>query len=484
MKRYAVLLAPDFRLQATLRHSPHRLEEPVALLETQGTKPRVEEMTAAARARQVQRGMTPTQALARCPELQLIARNGGHERSAQEALIQTAEGLSPFVESTGPGIVTADLPEERLFQEQDFRERIVFPLQGLGLAVQLGVADTPDLALLAARFTPSVRIVTDATDFLAPLPLAALQPSAELESVLDSWGIRTVGQWLALPREQTCERLGQEAVELWERATGGRPRPLQLVKSPEFFAEQADLEHAIEMLEPLLFLLRRFLEQIATRLGNAYLVAGKLRLTLRFENGDPYRRVFALPQPTREVNLLFRLLHTHLENFTSAAPIIALELAAQPVRPHAEQRGLLEKGLRDPHQFSETIARLQALLGSERVGTPRVEPSPHPDAFHLEPCAIEPAPRPTHEELLIGVPCLQFRPRLPARVILNDDRPAFLYSAQGTGAIRDARGPWLLEGNWWEPRRWSREEWDVATEEGLYRLVRVEQDWFLEGIYA
>ena len=69
------------------------------------------------------------------------------------------------------------------------------------------------------------------------------------------------------------------------------------------------------MLEPLLFLLRRFLEQIAARLANAYLVVGKLRLILQFENGAPYRRIFTIPQPTRDVELLFRMLHTHLGKF-------------------------------------------------------------------------------------------------------------------------------------------------------------------------
>jgi hypothetical protein len=51
------------------------------------------------------------------------------------------------------------------------------------------------------------------------------------------------------------------------------------------------------------------------------------------------------------------MLHTHLESFTSESAIIGLELTAQPVRPGTEQFGLLEKGLRDPHQLAETLAR-------------------------------------------------------------------------------------------------------------------------------
>jgi protein ImuB len=273
-------------------------------------------------------------------------------------------------------------------------------------------------------------------------------------------------------------------MQLWEKARGGQSRPLKLVKPQEFFAEQADLENPVEMLEPLLFLLRRFLEQITARLGNAYLVAGKLRLILRFERSALYERIFTLPQPTRDVNLLFRMLHTHLENFTSESPIIGLELAAKPVRPNVEQFGLLEKGLRDPYQLAETLSRLQALLGPERVGTPELEGSRHPDAFHLRPYEANAVTGSTGEAPLLGVPWLRFQPPLPAKIILNEVAPAFLYSARFTGPIRETCGPWLLEGNWWEKRHWSREEWDAATDDGIYRLVRIEEDWFLDGIYA
>src|ERR1700761_3088124 len=113
MKNYAVLLAPEFRLQAILRYKPGQIDQPVALLEVQGNKSRVVEMTAAALANLVERGMTPTPAITRCPHLHLIHGNAGHERSAQGALLQMAERLSPYFESTSPGVVTVELPGEQ-----------------------------------------------------------------------------------------------------------------------------------------------------------------------------------------------------------------------------------------------------------------------------------------------------------------------------------------------------------------------------------
>jgi protein ImuB len=485
MKSFATLLAPDFRLQAALRPQPGLESLPVALVETEGTKPRVTAFNRRAHARAVEPGMTPTQALARCPELRLLAPNAGQERSAQEMLLQLGGTLSPFLESTAPGVVTVELPAERIFREEELRVRVITPLRAAGLAVQVGVASTPDLALLAARFAAPVALVGDsAAAFLAPRPVAALEPGPELAAVLESWGIRTIGELVALPAAELGERLGPEAVALIERARGTDTRPLRLVRAPEFFAEAADLEHPVERLEPLLFLLRRFLGQIAARLAGAWLVAGKLRLGLRFEQGEPYRRVFTLPQPTRDADLLFRLLHTHLENFTAEAAIVGVELAAKPVRGEVRQIGLLDRGLRDPHQFSETLARLQALLGAGEVGMPRLASSHHPDAFEVRPYDPEAEAAPERAgDILVGVPWLRFRPPVPARIILGDTGPAFLHSPASTGPIQETRGPWRLAGQWWQDA-WTREEWDIATADGVYRLVQAGEEWFLEGVYG
>src|SRR5579871_5916732 len=214
MKRYAVLTAPEFRLQATLRHRPGLEGKPVALVEAQGTKPLVVELNAPASAYGVEAGMTPTQALARHPALHLLSPCAGHERSAQDALLQMGETLSPFLESTRPGTVTLELPAERAFTETALEQRVVTPLRAAGLAVRVGVGPTPDLALLAARFATPVRLVGAAAEFLAPLPVGALEPGKELAGVLASWGIRTIGQFVALPAAEMWERLGPEAIEL------------------------------------------------------------------------------------------------------------------------------------------------------------------------------------------------------------------------------------------------------------------------------
>src|SRR2546427_4472546 len=179
----------------------------------------------------------------------------------------------------------------------------------------------------------------------------------EILAILHKWGIQTLGQLAALDKEQLGARLGPEAGRLWERANGRSNRLLKFVQPPESFEESFEFENEIETAEPLLFMLRRFLEQLALRLGAIYLVAKELTLRITFANPPQdgsaaankqvYERVFKIPQPTNDVDLLFRMLHTHLENFKSEHPIIAVSLDAQPIKPASQQFGLFETALRN-----------------------------------------------------------------------------------------------------------------------------------------
>src|SRR6266545_5788195 len=89
----------------------------------------------------------------------------------------------------------------------------------------------------------------------------------QILTILHKWGIHTLGQFVALDKEQLGARLGPEAVRMWERANGQSDRPLKLIRPPESFEEIFEFENQIETAEPLLFILRRFLEQLSLRLN-------------------------------------------------------------------------------------------------------------------------------------------------------------------------------------------------------------------------
>ena len=324
----------------------------------------------------------------------------------------------------------------------------------------------------------------------------------EILTILHKWGIHTLGQFAALDREQLGARLGPEAIRMWERANGQSDRMLKLIRPPELFEESFEFENEIETAEPLLFMLRRFLEQFAIQLSGIYLVTKELTLRITFTNKQIYERIFKIPHPTNNVDLLFRMLHTHLENFKSKYPIVAVALNAQPIKPAREQFGLFETTLRNPQQLSETLARLTALLGADHVGTPVLEETHRADAFRMEPFlwnwtsrggnggrssatpGAHPKARGSSPLHTSGLALRRFRPAPSASVLLDEDGPAHIRGADVGGKIIDLRGPYLVSGNWWDEKSWAHAEWDLQLDAGeLVRCHESEATWRIDGIY-
>ncbi len=392
---------------------------------------------------------------------------------------------------------------------------------------------TPDAADpgrgTAAAVEPGVRVVTDPAAFLARLPVAALEPSTHVVELLQGWGIRTVGELLALGQAPLAERLGLEALGLFAAASVTACRPLKLVRPAERFEETHEFEPEIETLEPLLFLLRRFTESLVRRMEAFGWVVGELRLRLSLESGRVMETRLRVPQPSRRADVLFRMLHTHLEPLRTESPILSVALMAEPTRPEQRQFGLFESALRDPNQFQETLARLAALVGADRVGTPVREDSHRPDAFTLVPPDFEGESRGTERwsggffpsqgrarpgaadgekggsskpDWMRQVPMRRLRPAPAAQVEVaprdpeagqaalargpggaRDERPVGLESPAARGRVAESLGPWRISGHWWESGGWEREEWDVAMRGGrVVRLARSGGAWNVEAV--
>jgi len=347
--------------------------------------------------------------------------------------------------------------------------------------------------------------------------LRSQRSTADILGILHKWGIHTLGQLAALDKEELRSRLGADAVRLWERANGTSTRLLKFVQPPETFDESFEFDHEIETAEPLLFILRRFLEQLAVRLSSIYLVARELTLRITFSSShedqptlasaspartaartasagkETHIRVFKIPQPTNEVDLLFRMLQTHLENFKSEHPIVAVALSAEPIRPVSQQFGLFETALRNPQQLYETLARLSALLGSDHVGTPVLEETHRPDAFRMEAfvwnlggtTSVSSHDSSDATERIPPISKLalrRFRPDASASIFTSQDR--HLQSDKIRGPVVDQHGPFLLSGNWWDEKSWARAEWDMQLENGeLIRAHEADEAWAVDGIY-
>ena len=562
---FAVIFIPNFSLQAVLRHEPELRERAVALVDPEQTRPLIVQLTPAAQSEGVCAGLTASQAMARCTGLMIKSRSSAQEQSATEVLLQTACAFSPNIESTAPGVCTLELKGLTFGSNgnsmEQWAEKIAQVLAQFYIEAKIGFAPTPELALIMARAgeslgrsadipvrsnangqggqfssttgatspspigpsSPSaptrlnssrrsaakadgweragVMASVNSEDIFDFFPISSLEPPSEILEILHRWGIRTVGELLALGKDQIAERLGPAAAELFNRVSPDSPRPLKLVVPTEEFAEQTEFENEIETAEPLLFILRRFVEQLSRRLELIYLVVAEFHLQLGLSSGAQYERLFKIPSPTGNIEILFRMLQTHLETVRTDSPITSLRLAARPAKPEAQQFGLFESTLRDPNQFAETLARLTALLGPENIGTPQLIPSHKPDSFamaapefhsHMERGSASRSgvdnqhahSSPSAGAQKVGLQLRRFRPALPSHIEFREEKPSLLRSHVFVGPIMAARGPFFSSGNWWDNGRWAREEWDIETSDGsLFRIFRSNEGCFVEGVY-
>ena len=481
---YAALLVPDFALQALRREHPALWGKPVALARGEGRKACLTEVSAEATT--VEPGLAVTLAMARCPGLVIRARDPLAEAQAFRLLLAAAFTLSPRVESTADDWCTVDLQGTDGADTAVRLHACVTELAAVGLAVRIGVGATPLLASYAARRAEPVLLVENSREFLAGLPVAFAEPTAIQAGVLRGWGIATLGQLTALPKSEIGRRLGTDGVRLRERAAGETTRVLRLIEPAKTFAAEWTYEPPVESMEPLLFRLGRFAECVALELRGAGFVAEKLSLRLLLEDETDYVREFRLPEASANVDGWMRVLHGHLETVRTVARVSGVRLLATPTRPAEKQDGLFDTGLRDPVVFWENLARVGALVGDDRVGTPVVSDTWRRDAATLEKPAeavLAAADEPVHPPR--GLTLRRFRPPWPACVGVDGGFPVALDSAVVAGAVRATRGPFRFSGEWWKPGdSWTTEVWQLELESGaVYQVTRTAAGWAVEGVY-
>jgi protein ImuB len=427
-----------------------------------------------------------------------------HDDGAIERLVAIARDFSPRIERHPGGSVVLDVSGlTRLFGDA---ASIADHLARAG-AARVGIGPTQTTALLLARAYEGVHVaVEDAAAALCNVRLGVLQQLVEDREaaavrprpvrsfdVLGRWGLTTLGELAALPADALSARLGAEGSRLQQLAGGGDPRPLVPDPGVRRFIESCELEWPIELLEPLSFVFARLLDPLAEALERADRGAIALHLQLRLTDRTVYPRTLALPVPMRDPRVLRTLLLLDLESHPPAAAIDVVTIEADPAPGRVVQYSLLERPVPSPETLATLMARLGALVGETRCGSPEILDTHQPDGWALAPVAFDDRLRAidgtTTGPASMSMALRRFRPPVAVRVTVERGRPgrvAIDRRGMPGGTVQEAAGPWRSSGGWWQSVRWNRDEWDVAFEGGA--VCRLFQDretgqWFVEGIY-
>lgn len=236
--RIACIHIPQFALQSATRVDPTLRGAAVAVVsgvepgrEAAGVlhAPIVLACSRLAWAHGVRIGMTATAARLRSPEIQIVTADAATERETVRAIGDALLAIAPTVDlggrvSTGGAHLAmyAEVPAKT--RGAAFGERLLELVDELGLTARIGIADDRFTAWVAAAHGAPIKEApgtTPAADergviavprggsaaFLAPRPLSLLAISPEVQHMLEALGVRTLGEFAALPAPSVARPL-------------------------------------------------------------------------------------------------------------------------------------------------------------------------------------------------------------------------------------------------------------------------------------
>ncbi|MGH9370754.1 MAG: hypothetical protein ACRD15_04410, partial [Vicinamibacterales bacterium] len=330
----------------------------------------------------------------------------GHGREAisgTRELFGIARDFSPRIERHAGGTIVLDVAGlQRLLGDA---AAIAGELSRAG-APRVAVAGSQTAAMLLVRGCRGITVATDAPETVVrELPIAVLQqllsdtddaaavarsPTAAAAAsreqsfdVLRRWGLTTLGELAALPPADLSARLGPEGLAIQRLARGLDPRPLVPDPGITRFMGSFELEWPIDTLEPLSFVFARLLDPLASALERADRGAVALHLDLRLTDRTSHVRTVPLPVAMRDPRVLRTLLLLDLESHPPPAAVDVVAIEVDPAPARIVQYSLLERAAPSPETLATLMARLGALVGDARCGSPTLLDSHRPDGFVL-----------------------------------------------------------------------------------------------------
>lgn len=492
LTRVACVWVDAFAAAAVERAEPALRESPLAIVVGAAPGRRVTEANAIAREAGVRPLMAEAEAVARCPALVRRAVSEETVAAARRALLDACYGLSPRLEDAGPGLVLVDIAglERLLGGETQIAERLARASRAVGLPARVGVATTRTAARIAARCATRTAVIApgDEATALAPVELSALEWPPELAATLSRWGVSTLGELAALPRQGLAARLGSAGLAAHDIACGRDAAPFRPWTPPPFWEEAQALDWEIDTLPALEAVLDRILARLTARLAAASLVADGLQLRLALLSGAHHARALTLACPMNEARPMLTVLMHELAARPPQGAVVGVAVQAHAIARRAVPGMLGRPAAPAVRDLATVLSRLAALVGADNVSGLAAADSHHPDAWTPAPmCPDDDAqsvPDASPE------PALAFRRlRPPRRVSVDTDggRPCAVHGALSDVArVVRCAGPWRSSGQWWDSERWAREEWDVALDD--HTVIRLLHDpladtWLLDGAY-
>lgn len=384
--RVMAVWCPDWPAVAAARAEGRGLHLPLAVVGPRG----VLACNAVARAVGVRRGLRRREAQFRCPELVVVPADPDRDAVWFEPVVRALDAVVPGIEVLRPGLFVFSAAGALRFHGgvEQVVTRVVDAVAAAGAECQVGLADELPTAVLGARSSALLEPGGDAAH-LAALPVDALvvEPAlgdvealAVLVGLLRRLGVRTLGDFAALPARDVATRFGEAGAVAHRIARAVPWRPPSVSAVPAGSAIEHRCEPPLERVDEAAFLGRRLAGEMHAALAAAGVACLRLSITARIEGGGEVERVWRCASPLTPEGTADRL-RWQLEGWLTGSAlaggvggaVTALVLEPVEVVPAGRvQEGLWgEAGLAEA-RVHRALVRVQGLLGPESVRVPVV----------------------------------------------------------------------------------------------------------------
>ena len=507
--RTIVLWCPDWPILAVCREQSLDPAAPIALTEV-GL---VFACSPAARRDGVARGLKLREAQYRSPGLTVLDYDAALDMRVFEPVVRRVEATVPGVQLIRPGTLAmrARGPARYYGGEEAAAAALLETVAELGVpGARVGIADGPFAAEQAARAAreSAVAIVPPGASaaFIAPLPVG-LVVDPRTTTLLNRLGVRTLGEFAALPADDVRRRFGAAGAFAHDRAAGReQARVVARTPPPEFEVEQ-HFEPPLDRVDQLAFAFRVGAEEFIERMRAVRLVCTGLRIELDDEGGGHSSRSWLHPRwftPADVVDRVrWQLQGAGTVDSGLASPIVRLRVVPERI----DSTGNHEEGLwggGPDERVHHGLTRVQSMLGHEAVVTATIGGGRMlADRQVLVPWGDRPPERtgdaPWPGSLPALAPASVFRERLPialldargetvaidARGAISAAPERFAVGGGEAAPVRAWAGPWPVVERWWDAEHAKRvHRFQVVDDDGCaWLLVRDREGWWAEARY-
>jgi protein ImuB len=335
----------------------------------------------AARLDGVRRGLRRREAQSRCPQLVVVEHDPGRDARAFEPVVAAVEEVAVGVEVIRPGAcaLAARGPSRYFGGEEAAAERIVEQIaEACAVESQAGVADGVFAAGLAAR---AGRLIApgESRAFLAGVPVDALD-RPELTDLLKRLGVKTLGDFAALPAADVLTRFGFDGALAHRLAAGFDHRPLAVRRPPPDLDVADTFDEPLERVDVAAFAGRVLAERLHDKLAAHGLACTRLGIEAVTADGQELHRVWRHDGTLTAAAIAERVrwqLDGWLTGARRGAParptagLVRLRLIPDGVLVHLGlQPGLWGDAGAERERAHRAFSRVQGMLGPESVVTP------------------------------------------------------------------------------------------------------------------